>query len=216
MSYPADVVVKGNSVARIIPTTLTGGKIATFGAAINLPFLTDETPEHANAFEKAEYLTKRSTQGVDLRIAKQSKTLDATTGAEVGAGSNADSIKITGPVGWDDAKLLIGLIRANTPVAIIIGGGIDAGGNQLGWEHLLGRISGNISLPRKEEINEITLTISGGEGFAFDTGVDETDYNTVATAAITPLGGSALTPVGLVTGDLTDFKAGKIIQKDAA
>lgn len=211
----------GAGVARLVPCTMSVGstrEIASFGTALDLTEVTNEAPKYANPTEETQYSTKNTTTGVTVQVAKSTKTIDAVSGSEVPPEGGADEIALSFMLTKAQKRTLVDMVRNKTVVAVAVGEGHEAetDANQ-GWSHLLGRISGDLEINNDEEITEVEVTIRGGEGFTLAGGVDELTYNTaMTTGTITPVGRDALTIAGIASGDLTNLKAGQIVDVDNA
>jgi len=213
-SYPGDILVAGGGFLKMLPVTLSGNDITAFGTALSFLFVSGtEKAKYANARKETEYLTKRSTTGVDLRVAKSSKTINAVDGSEAAAGDNADEISGEISMGKTDADTFISWLQdADNCVAACKGIGRRASdGAIVGFEHLIGYISGDFQEDIGEDIVTFNVTVKGG--VAFTSTALFSAYNTAMQGAtITPIGRTAITIKALVTGDYTNLITGKIVR----
>lgn len=211
-TYPNHVIIEGAGFARVSVATLSGTDIQSFGTAIDLKVVSSEKTKFANAAKDTEYTVKRTTAGVDVRVAKTDVTINAGDGSTAAAGTNADEITMEVAVGKTDRDSLIAALRDSTKrIAIMKGIGVRASDKAVvGFEHLIGKISGDFESNSAEDINTITLTIRGGE--TFTSTALYSAYNTaMTTATITPVGKSAITPKALTTTDYADLITGKVV-----
>ena len=218
-----DVIIAGGGWIRLIPADVTEGTtiIEVWKTAIDLLVVSAEGEEVANNNQDTTYITLVSSNGITYRYPQIQKTVDLVSGNEVAPGDNKDSITFTASIGYADWQTIVSILRndltanKDAVVAVVCGAGKEAyDGATEGTLHLCGKISGNPTRDKSHEIVATPLTISGG--ITYTSTPVFTAYNTIAEASITPGGGSAVTPDGLLTGDYSgDFLEGKIVYIDA-
>lgn len=214
-TYPNDVVIAGSGFLRLSVATLNGSDITSFGTAIDLKVVSAEKSKYANFSKDTEYITKRTTAGVDVRAAKTDVTINAGDGSVAASGTNADEMTCEVAVGKTDRAAIIAALRDSTKrIAALRGIGVKASDHsQVGFEHIIGKISGDLEFNSAEDIQTFSITIKGGE--TFTSTALYSAYNTaMTTATITPVGKSAITPKALSSGDYANLISGKLVYTD--
>lgn len=193
-----DIIVEGLGFIRLSPCTIdNAGAISAFTTPIDLTMLTKEDSEVANATAEPEYKEKNLTNMTKLKLQVTTTTVNPATGETTAAGSNAyDFFEVSAMVGKSQMDSLITNLRADKLWAGCMGIGRTTTGVVAGYQHLLGKISGNLKETRSGgEMSEVTIKLQGGKTYELTSGVDYTDYNTVMTGA-----GNLITAVGKETG----------------
>lgn len=213
-----DIIVEGLSFLRLCPLTVseTTGKLTGLGTAVDIARLEKEGWEIGSATSDPEYKEKVLTNRVKLRLQVSYITIDPATGETVSAKSDAtDKIDVTAVVGKTDLQSMITIMRSDAVYAAMVGLGVTAAGENAGYLHLIGKISGSV----KGEIGSdgyvsVALSIAGGKSYVADTGFDYQAYNTKMCASITPFGKSAITPTATVAADMTEILKGRVTLVD--
>ena len=116
---------------------------------------------------------------------------------------------------------LITDLRLDKLWATSMGIGRTTAGVVAGYQHLIGKISGNLKQSvTGSDYSEVTIKVQGGKTYEAATGVDHTDYNTKMTGAtnlITAVGkDTGYTIKDLITTDWTSLIQGQIVRTAAS
>ena len=205
-------IVKGSGFLRLLPTTLEGSKIKTIKTTdiVDIVMVAEESAKYPDRTPKQEEITKELSTGVTVKFPKTTTFVSGATGYLTG-----ETLEYS-----FEMKCLIGKanydkIRANlsAPFFAVKGKGYDVTGTHLGFQYLIGYVSG-LEYPTKADAMELTLTVKGGFVHELDTGVTLQALNTALTASIEPVGRPALTPTALENTDLPLLLGGQIVDKD--
>ncbi|GAB1371209.1 hypothetical protein MASR1M45_12710 [Candidatus Kapaibacterium sp.] len=209
---------------RLIPTTLTDGKISALGTKIDFLRIVKVEPSFPAPASASEttYFTTEGSNNNRYSTPDKSKNYNVLDGTEISEGGGDSAYKFVCEVMVTPAqrKLLIDYYIAGTPVI----GSRDLGknavnGNNAGYEYLLGRISELTDTPQRSP-SKITFTIQTSKTIEFQgTDVDEADYNAIATGAtntLTPDNEPTHTITALTSGDWAKLILGEIVTKNAA
>lgn len=212
----ADTLIRGEAIAGLAPLTLDGsGQINAVGSFVNLTMVKDYGPEYAqpDASASNSFIEFAVANGIKAQWNQETKVLDGTTGSvkASGASGNADKIKFSaGGVAKADRETIRGLL--GLPVLGWIPTGIKgADGSIEGYQYLIGTVTNFAEDQRQAEtVATVAIEITG-KSYAATTAGD----TALATGpgSVTPLGKAAVSPTVLVSGDLTNLKAGKIVTK---
>jgi hypothetical protein len=181
----------GWGAIRILLPTMNDKEVTDWdGDLVDITFLTNVKPEFANKRKATENESIRSVKGVNLRVAKNDKTLDAVTLAEVAAEGQASSIEFSfaGNTSIYE-KIEAAYDSSNQPVIVIWGDGEVDGGYPRDF-HLMGYTEGNFSRELVEGVEVATVKVVGGVGFT-ENDSKETGY--IAAYKTTP---GTITPDG--------------------
>jgi hypothetical protein len=209
-----DDIVEGAGFLRLSPITLSGSvTIASFGTAIDLLQVTDESQDYTMNEPKEEFITKELSSGYVLEYPKIVKTINAITGyTKAAADSGTDQFEVKALV--SKAKLDSVLAAKGKPFAACKSLGFTTQGTHAGYAHIIGYIA-NIKTNEKHDLVEVTFTIKGGRTFTAGATTYSTYNTAVTTATIEPVGMSALT-IKALTGDNYSALLGGTIVRTAA
>jgi len=211
--------ILGVSIGRICPLTRTSGKdkeLASFGTPIDIVATEEQVDTDPNYRPAAESYEAQLNNGTITKTAKSIVTTETGTGAVVPTGDVVAGTKLKFlPENADILAIRAILSDTNTPIALMVGDGIDVDRNVLGYRYLLGYIEGDMDNPNNEGQNFYELTLKSAIFTAAGT-FDHTAFNTAMGTSITPEGQStALTPTAIDASDLTDMLSGKWADKAA-
>ena len=211
----ADTLIRGEAFAGLAPLTLNGsGQIDAVGSFVNLTMAKDYGPEYAqpDASASSSFIEFVAANGIKAQWNQETQVLDGTTGSvkASGASGNADKIKFSSAgVAKADRETIRGLL--GLPVLGWIPTGIKGDGSIEGYQYIVGTVTNFTEDQRQAEtVASVAVEITGKSYAA--TAAGDTALAT-GPGAVTPLGKAAVTPTALVSGDLTNLKAGKIVTK---
>lgn len=211
-----DTIVAGSGFARMTPITESGGAISAFGTKIDMTMVSEESDEIATeGAAKTEVISKVMSTGRTLELGKDSVTIDATTGyTKTSASEGGDTIEVKAVVSKAVKDSI--LLNKNKPVVLTIGLGKNALHADVGFAHIIGKF-GNIKSTRKEDFEEITITVKGGVSYS---GSTYSAFNSAATGGsntITPVGYDTATTIKAITSDdYTTLLTGVIVRTAAS
>lgn len=183
---------------------------------IPFDFIQDAGPEWPapEGASGTEFIEATAANGMLVQWNKETTVLDGVTGTVKTGGSTGGGHKLKfTSLQWGKtlASALPPLLGKLVLACIPIGENVTTSEN--GFFYLVGKLSGTISYDAAgEEVVAIALEITGtswtSTGSTADTAI------IAALGAITPVGKTvAVTPVALVSGDVTTLKAGEIVVK---
>ena len=210
-----DDIVEGGGFLRLVPINLAGSNtVSTFGAAIDLLQVTDESQDYVMNEPKEDFVTKELSTGYVLEYPKIVKTINAMTGyAKAASDSGAEQFEVKALV--SKAKLDSVLAAKGKPFAAVKSLGFTTGGVHAGYAHLIGYM-GNIKTNEKHDLVEVTFTIKGGRSFVAGS-TTHTNYNAaVTTAKIEPVGMSELTIKAITAAEYASLLGGTIVRTAAS
>lgn len=215
----ANIIGKGGGgFLRLIIPTVSDSDITDFNTNLDLTGITALKPTLGNARKATEYENVRTIKGVDVRVAKNSKTQDAVTGENVASSDNPDQVEFSFYANDTIKQQIEDIIKnSNQPVIAIWSDG-DVAGNLDADYHLLGYLEGNLEDEFVEGVKTYSLTLKGGVGFTEST-TGVSDYITVyktTPGTITPDAyddsADAVTLEDAQAADLTKLLSGEIVK----
>ena len=159
----------GSGAVRVMLPTVVGSEITDWDTdSFDLTGILSFKDEIGNKRKATEYAPERTIKGVNVRVAKKDKTIDAVTGEEVAAEGQASFAEFSfycNDVILAKVKAAVG--SSNQPLILTwTSGEVDGGYTK--DKHLLGYIEGNLGEEEVEGINKYTLKVVGGVGFTED------------------------------------------------
>lgn len=208
--------IYGISAAWIVSgLTVTDGVI-TGGTLVkdSYDFVADQSPTYAAPADSASaFISVQHAGRVTVEFPEVTTVIDGVTGnVKEGGSGSVDKSSITM---LDTIPATIEKLKnyRNKPLVICYPHGVTPAATQAFYYQLV-KLTSEIKVTfGNGGIATIGLEFSGAS-YTADAG-----GNTVLAMtfpAITPVGGTAITPPALVSGDLTDLLAGKLVKKDAA
>lgn len=211
----ADTLIRGEAIAGLAPLTLNGsGQIDSVGSFINLTMVKDYGPEYAqpDSSSSNSFIEFAAANGIKAQWNQVTTVLDGTTGSvkAAGASGNADKMKFSAAgVSKADRELL--RAQLGLPSLGWMPTGIKGDGSIEGYQYIVGTVTNFAEDQRQgETVASVAVEITGKSYAASAAG--DTALAT-GPGSVTPLGKAAVTPTPLVSGDLTNLKAGKIVTK---
>jgi len=222
------MVYNESSFLRLLPATLTDGRISGLGTLIDIKRVVKVimNPITTNASTETKYHTKDASNGNRYSVPDIGKNYNVLTGVEISDDSGGDAnenfscdVYLT----FAERKTLLDHFRAGTPIfASRDIGKNSSNGLVAGYEYILGKI---IEFKEAPEAGPATFSFSINADptivfYQTTPGTDDitfTQYNTAATGAskkITPDNTPELTIPDLITGDWDNIKLGKIVTKN--
>lgn len=207
-----EAIIQGSGFLRLLPTTLSGQRVMSIVTAdkVDLLMVTEESAKFPDLAPKQDFLTKELSTGVTIKFPKTTTFVLGTTGYLTGENYEY-SFEVKTVITKATYDKIVAHLSA--PFFAVKGKGYDAQGNHLGFQYLLGYVSG-LEYPTKADIMELTLTVKGGFTHTLDASVTLTAINTALTSNIEPVGRPVLTPTSLTQTDLNNLLAGMIVEKD--
>jgi len=214
-----NIAVKGSGFLRLVPMTVSGSEIQSVDAQNKIDILDvlEETAKYPDTAPKLESKTAELSTGYEVQVPITKKILLASTGDWTDE-SLEYSFEVKCILSKATFAKILAQANSKQPFFAIKGKGWDVSNNHIGFQYLIGYVTG-VEYPTKADINQITITIKGGYIHTAGQDIDITDFNAVLGTGheVTPYGFTTpLTITQLVTNDLPNLLAGKIIDKDAS
>lgn len=222
-----NTIVESGGFLRVLPLNLSdASKNEIESLGIIYDFLTTfETDLYAYAIlPDKKYFTKTLTTSVVLRVEKAEPIIDALTGQKVNNQfAQPDCFKIGLLANKTQKDSLVNWARNEKDLIACISLGINAEGTNVGFAHLIGRISDILIEERNDSLSELILTINGGKNYSIKTGsngvplLDMTTYNAVVSGtanAVSPAGKDTYNIKPLDINDWVLLLNGKIVRTD--
>jgi hypothetical protein len=209
----------GWGAIRLLFPTINGSEVTDWDAdTVDITGITAVKPEFANKRKATEYENTRTNKGVNVRVAKKDKTIDAVTGSEVAAEGQAPSIEFSYYANSTiQDKIRAALNSSDQPVIVIWGDGEVDGGLPKDY-HLMGYIEGNIGEEYVEGVQTFTAKVVGGVGFTENDSAETgyiAGYKTTP-GTITPDGyddvTDAITLEDVTSGNVDTLLSGEIVE----
>lgn len=209
-----NIITEGLNFLRLASvSTNASGYLSGLGTPIDLTMITKESSEYANATAEAEYKEKNLTNLTKLKLQVTTTTVNPATGATTGAGSaSSDKFEVSMLLNKTQMDNLISDLRLDKIWYACKGIGRTTTGVIAGYEHLVGKISGNLKQEQTGEMSEVSVVLQGGKAYDTVAGF-YTDVSTKINTLITPVGeDTGITPS--VPANDTTLKTG-VIQRTA-
>lgn len=202
---------------RIIPVTLTDGKISAFGTAIDIaqcytnvdtPSGTEETTEnYTKDMQNIQIYYKKNVQYVNAQ------TLDVSDTDTTGENDTIGCTMVLTPDIEDQLRGVVG-----DYIVMILSRGLTVNNNHAGWYMLMGKATDFGNSPDNAGFVEVEYTLVGGNALETDatfTGPDLA-FDTANTADITDIAGNAYPTIAIGTTDYTNLTNGIIVRQRPA
>jgi len=225
-----DVLYGKSSFLRLLPTTLTDGKISALGTKIDFVRIADVKPVVVSAIAAAGdvFFTSEGSNNNRYSVPDKSKHYNVTTGAEIAGDTGSDSNdKFEADVFPTPSQrtTIKQAFKDGTPVFAIRDIGKKATSQTVaGYEYIMGTITDFVDTPDNGP-SKIAFSITGTSTYSINETVtdtpdlDEADFNSAVTGAsntIEPDNEPVLTITAIDATDWADIILGKIVTKNTA
>ena len=211
---------------RLVPTTLTEGKISGLGTKIDFPRIVSakSTPASSGADSSTQYHTTDASNGNRYSRIDKSKNYNIISGEVIvddGGGDSKPKIECEILVTPAQRKQIWDLYNDGTPVLASRDIGKSPTTDAIaGFDYICGKITDLSDSPERGP-SKLSFSIAASDAVEFKTtaealDVTEADYNAIATGAsntIQPDNEPEVTILALAAGDWSDIVVGKLVQK---